>query len=223
MQTSRPPTPIELVVFDLGRVLVRICNDWLHACTTAGIVLSPDTLDAATLSSLRELVHQVEVNAVSFDEFAERVGGALGANSSQIRRASEAFLIELYPGVPELLAELHAGGLATACLSNTNEHHWRMLADPAHPAFAPLGNLKRQFASHLIRARKPEEAIYAHLERETGLTGPAILFFDDVEENVAAARDRAWHAHRIDPAQDDPIPQIRAALRRHGILNDIAR
>jgi HAD superfamily hydrolase (TIGR01509 family) len=220
MPSDRPPTPIKLVVFDLGRVLVRICDDWLHACTTAGIELSPEKLDVDTLLSLRELVYQVEVNAVSFDEFAQCVGAAVGASSDQITRASEAFLIELYPGVPELLTELHAAGVATACLSNTNEHHWEMLADPGHHAFGPLCHLKHQFASHLIRARKPDDAIYAHLEEATGMSGPAILFFDDVEENVQAARARGWHATRVDPARNDPLSQIRPALAEHGIRLD---
>jgi HAD superfamily hydrolase (TIGR01509 family) len=220
MDARVPQTRIELVVFDLGRVLVRICNDWVHACATAGVEVPLDKLDPAALFQLRDLVHQVEVNAVSFDEFAEQVARALGATSHQIHAASEAFLTGLYPGVPELLSELHSAGVKTSCLSNTNDHHWKLLADPTHPAFSPLNRLTHQFASHLIGARKPDDAIYAHLERETGLTGAAILFFDDVQENVDAARKRGWHAHWIDPNLDDPLPQIRAALRRHQVLPD---
>ena len=210
-------TRIELVVFDLGRVLVRICNDWVHACATAGVNIALDRLDPASLLELRELVHQLEVNALSFEEFAGRVGRTLGATPEQIRCASEAFLVSLYPGVVELIAELHKAAVATACLSNTNEHHWRLLADPQHPEFSGLSRLRYQFASHLIGARKPDQAIYEHLERETGIRGGAILFFDDVQENVDAARSRGWKAEWIDPALDDPLPQIRTALGRHGV------
>lgn len=208
---------IELVVFDLGRVLVRICSDWVHACATAGVKLELDKLDPAALFQLRELVHQVEVNAVSFEEFAGQVARTLGATPQQIRRASEAFLVSLYPGVVELIAELHAAGLATACLSNTNEHHWELLADANHPAFGNLSELKYLFASHIIGARKPDAAIYQHLEQETDIRGSSILFFDDVKENVQAARSRGWNAEWIDPDLDDPLPQIRAALARHGM------
>jgi putative hydrolase of the HAD superfamily len=209
---------IELVVFDLGRVLVRICNDWVHACATAGVTIAPDKLDLSALLQLRDLVHQVEVNAVSFEEFAQRVGRTLGATPDQIRCASEAFLVSVYPGALELISELHSVGIATACLSNTNEHHWELLADRQHPVFCGLSGLRYQFASHLIGARKPEPAIYEHLERETGFRGGAILFFDDVEENVEAARSRGWIAEWIDPELDDPLPQIRSALGRHGVL-----
>jgi putative hydrolase of the HAD superfamily len=211
-------TRIELVVFDLGRVLVRICSDWVHACATAGVNIALDRLDPASLLEFRELVHQVEVNAVSFEEFAGRVGQRLGATPQQIRSASEAFLMDLYPGVLELIAELHKAGIATGCLSNTNEHHWGLLADPEHPEFSGLNVLKYQFASHLIGARKPDPAIFEHLERETGIRGGAILFFDDVQENVQAARARGWNAQWINPELDDPLPQIRAALRDFGVL-----
>ena len=209
---------IELVVFDLGRVLVRICNDWVHACATAGVQIALEKLDPSSLLQLRELVHQVEVNAVSFDEFAGQVARTLGATPQQIRRASEAFLVSLYPGVVELIAELHDAGLATACLSNTNEHHWELLADPDHPAFGSLSALKFLFASHVIGARKPDAAIYAHLEQETGIRGGSILFFDDVKENVQAARSRGWNAEWIDPDLDDPLTQIRAAVEKYGAL-----
>jgi HAD superfamily hydrolase (TIGR01509 family) len=220
MDSKVPQGRIELVVFDLGRVLVRICNDWVHACATAGVEVSLEKLDPAALFQLRDLVHQVEVNAVSFDQFADQVGRTLGATSGQIHAASEAFLTGLYPGVPELLSELDAAGVKTSCLSNTNDHHWKLLGDPAHPAFSPLARLTYLFASHLIGARKPDDGIYAHLERQTGIAAGAILFFDDVQENVDAARKRGWHAHWIDPSLDDPLPQIRAALRRYQVLPD---
>ena len=46
----------------------------------------------------------------------------------------------------------------------------------------------------------------------------AVLGFAEQAEFLAAATQRGWNAHRIDPALDDPIPQIRAALRHHRVL-----
>jgi glucose-1-phosphatase len=209
---------IRLVVFDLGRVLVRICDDWMHACSTAGIELGARELGPADFLRLRELVHQIEVQEIDFVMFSDQVGKILGATAEQIATASAAFVVGLYEGVPELLDELAAAGVKTACLSNTNEHHWGLLSDRQHPAFFPLGKLDHQFASHLIRARKPGAEIYAHLENATGLKGPQILFFDDMEENVRAARNRGWSAEWIDAERNDPLGQIRAALRGHGVF-----
>ena len=77
---------------------------------------------------------------------------------------------------------------------------------------------RHAFASHLLRLRKPDDAIYAAVERETGVGGGAVVFFDDVAENVEAARRRGWHAYRIDPGPDDPLPQVRSRLRAHGVI-----
>ena len=89
------------------------------------------------------------------------------------------------------------------------------LGVPEGPLF---GRLHHRFASHLLRLRKPDDAIYAHVEGATGVRGMAIVFFDDVAENVDAARRRGWHAYRIDPAPDDPLPQVRSRLRAHGVV-----
>ena len=66
--------------------------------------------------------------------------------------------------------------------------------------------------------RKPDEAVYAHVERVTETPGEMIVFFDDMAENEEGARRRGWHAYGIDPAPDDPLPQVRHHLSRHGVL-----
>ena len=73
------------------------------------------------------------------------------------------------------------------------------------------------FASHLIRAHKPEAAIYEYVERATGLAPSALLFFDDAAPNIAAAQSRGWNAQLIDVAVD-PVTQITATLQRYGVL-----
>lgn len=218
MTSSALLPPIELVVFDLGRVLVRICDDWMQACEAAGVKLELAQIDTAKLTAMRAAVHKVETNELTFDQFTEEVATLLGATRSQIRNASAAFALGLYEGVEPLLEQLHESGIATACLSNTNEHHWAFLADATHPSYFPLSKLKHHFASHLIQARKPAPAIYEHLERETGVAGPSILFFDDLQENIDGALKRGWTAIWINPELNDPLNQIRAALARYRVL-----
>lgn len=43
--------------------------------------------------------------------------------------------------------------------------------------------------------QKPSADFYAAVEDRTGFDGSALLFFDDQEKNVAAARARGWNAH----------------------------
>jgi len=46
-----------------------------------------------------------------------------------------------------------------------------------------------------IGHQKPIAGFYAEVENRTGFDGPELLFFDDQEKNVTAARDRGWNAH----------------------------
>lgn len=210
------PSEIQLVIFDLGRVLIRICRDWQHACECAGFDWS--AIDPARRLALREVLHRAEVGQIGADELYADASALLDCEPGQIRAISDAFIFGPYPGAADLLAELSAAGARTACLSNTNQHHWSLLFEPAHRAWLPMDRLHHHFASHLLRARKPDAGIYAHVEREVKLPGNAILFFDDVIENLNAAQARGWNVQWIDPAPDDPLPQIRASLRRLGLI-----
>lgn len=212
-----PDLPIQLVVFDLGRVLLRICDGYEHACRLAGVELPTLNPDPQLLMQLHAAVCGAETGRLNMAAFSREVAPLLGIAPEHVMAMSNAYLIGAYPGVLELFEELKTADVATACLTNTNDAHWEMMTDPAHRAYLPLDRLTWRFASHLIRQRKPEHAIYQYVERETQLAGPAIIFFDDVPENVDAARQRGWHAYRIDPSLNDPIGQARAALARHGV------
>lgn len=218
MAVDAKPAEVKLVVFDLGRVLVRICKDWAEACTCAGITLPNGSFDVANMPRLLAIAHRAELGQLDISGFSREAAPLMGISPQQVCAMSDAFIRGAYPGTVELLDELTAAGVATACLTNTNDHHWELLSRPGHPSYFPLERLTHRFASHLVRARKPDEAIYAHVERMTGLPGRAILFFDDVPENVEAARKRGWNVQRIDPALDDPVAQMRDALARYRVL-----
>jgi FMN phosphatase YigB (HAD superfamily) len=209
---------VRLVVFDLGRVLIRICDSWQHACRVAGLPVVEGELDAAAQARLHALVCRAEVGELDIDGFGREVGPVLGMSPAHVRALSDAYSLGGYEGAIEVMDELARAGIATACLTNTNDNHWRLFSDPTSRTYFPLDRLTHRFASHLLQLRKPDDAIYAHVERAAATPARAILFFDDIEENVSAARKRGWNARRIDPALNDPISQIRAALRELRVL-----
>jgi len=130
---------------------------------------------------------------------------------------NHAYLLGPYPGVSELIEDLHTAGVQTACLSNTNANHWRMMNDAADANHLPLDRLTHRFASHLIGCCKPDAKIFEHVERATGMSGQQILFFDDAAPNVEAARRRGWNAEVIQ-VDGDPIGQVRHHLSRYGVF-----
>jgi FMN phosphatase YigB (HAD superfamily) len=110
-----------------------------------------------------------------------------------------------------VIEAIGAAGLVTACLSNTDPHHWEVLE--AMPA---LQALRHRHASHLWGLAKPDEPIYRRLEAERGVRGDEILFFDDLAENIATARRLGWDAVLVEHASD-PAAQVTVALRERGI------
>ena len=207
----------KLVIFDLGRILVRICDGWQHACGVAGVPVPSREVGADAQAALHDLVCRNEVDALDIDGFCREAASLLGLSNAHVRSVSDAYLLGLFPGVVELLDDLRAAGVRTACLSNTNANHWRLMLDPAGPLHAAMSRLDYQFASHLLRLRKPDDAIYAAVERAAEVPGGRIVFFDDLQENVDAAARRGWNAHRIAPC-DDPVAHARRHLQAHGVL-----
>lgn len=212
-----------MVCFDWGGVIVRICRSWQEGCARAGLPVRADTASDAVRARRRALAEAFQVGALAAPEFytrlAEATGGAYSAE--EVERIHHAWLIEEYPGVPEVVEELHARPeVQTGLLSNTNAEHWRRHQSEhcrGLECFPTVARLHHRHASHLLKLAKPGLEIYHAYVRETGHTASAILFFDDLEENVLAARAAGWNAERIDHT-GDTAGQIRGHLHAYGVL-----
>lgn len=208
---------IKLICFDLGRVLLRLCDGWDEACRSAGIQ-APGPEHAPTLiEQFYAAARRYEVGAARCEQFFPEIAGLTGLAEVQARAAWGAWTRSAYTGAQPLLERLRAVGLRLACLSNTNAHHWQILHDPASHCFFPMDRFDHCFASHLIGAAKPDSAIYEHVERETGFGPQEIVFFDDLLPNVTAAMARGWNAFQI-TADEDPPQQAMRRLVSLGVL-----
>jgi len=211
----RPPqpagkaTPIKAVVFDIGGVLCR---------------LNPpaDLFDPATVEQITPAVHNLDAGEVAPDDFIDYAASVSGKPADEIAGVFDGWIGEAYPDLERLIDDLHAAGLTTACLSNTNARHWGVLvgdpeADPPVAGRVPLDRLHHRFASFQLGRRKPLRDIYDHAAALLALPPASLIFFDDTEANVAAARDAGWLAERVDPDRET-VPQMRDHLARHGVL-----
>ena len=61
-------SPIRLVCFDLGRVLIRICDGWREACGAAGVEAPVAELSREQWAGLLELINRIEVGEGGIDE-----------------------------------------------------------------------------------------------------------------------------------------------------------
>lgn len=203
-----------MICFDIGGVLVKICQSWQEALAAAGVpgILPPEP--KLSLSITTPLTHYQD-GKLDLDGYLVKIGVYLGCSPAEAARVHRAILIEEYHGVFDLVQELKERGHRTACLSNTNAEHWDLLTQPQ--LFPAIGLLDAQLASHLLGCSKPSEEILVKFEEITSVEQGTIYFFDDNPENVAVAIERGWQAHRVDPFSD-PAAQMRTALTGWGLL-----
>lgn len=216
--TARPDAvaPVRCVVFDLGGVLVRICRSWQEACARAGVAYEPSASERllATADERHEISHAYERGRIACaDFFAGIARSTRGLISPEaFERVHRAWVIEEYPGVCTLIADLRRAGVRTGVLSNTNHSHWEDLRQGV------AREVDHPHASHLLGERKPDQAIYRAFERAARCAPADLLFFDDLEDNVAAALRAGWQSVLVDHAAD-PARQMRRELIARGLLS----
>lgn len=214
---------LTVVCFDLGGVLVRICRDWIEASSAAGFAdRHTEALGSASARALRApIMDAYQRGALSCDEYQCQMSAAMGGlyTPAEIQRVHDSWTQREYPGAFGLVDELRGlSGVVTACLSNTNHAHWQRLSGASEPKEYPtVAHLQRHAASHLLGLSKPVPEIYARAQEIFECKAEQVLFFDDLEENVRAARMAGWRAELVDHA-GDTVSQMRAFLARHGVL-----
>jgi putative hydrolase of the HAD superfamily len=220
---TNPSPPIRLVVFDLGNVMIHLAHGWEGACALAEVPYRPFALTPEQQQQRRELGQAFERGAITPEAFYAGMHQALGGcyTVPEIRAVYQAIIADEIPGIYDTVAALKAAGLRTACLSNTCAPHWIDLTNPAR--YPGIGLLDARHASHLLGAMKPEPEIYARFEEAMGMAGEGILFFDDLADNIAAARACGWHAQQI-VAGCSPVEQMQAIFVSYGIrISDAVR
>lgn len=213
--------PIDIVVFDLGGVVVRICRSIAEAAARVNLPVDPILAQPEYIAQRRALHRDYERGLLTCDQFFDRIAATTRGmyTPAQFRALHEAWIIGEYAGVGDLIDDLHRANMPTGALSNTNAAHWAQMSHIGNrPAiFAAPARLRHRHASHLLGLAKPDAAIYHAFARETGFIPNRIVFFDDLAENIQAAQAAGWNAHQIDHT-GDTAAQMRAILcTSHGI------
>ena len=114
--------------------------------------------------------------------------------------------------IPETVRMLEAIRPRVRCyaLSNTNAVH---LAHMQERFPQVLAHFEKVFVSHEIGHRKPNPRAFEHVVRAIGVAPGEVLFFDDLAENVEAARAYGLQAVQVKGPED-----VRAALHERGLL-----
>lgn len=209
--------PIDLIVFDLGHVLIDVCDGWLQAFEQSGIAV-PQGWDCPQLrAAVRIVVHRCERGELGNESFAVEVARLIGVTSEDVMRLSRTFLRRPYSGAIELVVQLDGTDVELACLSNTNPLHWSKMNDLDDVSYLPLALLDYSWVSYRLGLRKPDPQIYEYVEVDSKVAPQNILFFDNLVENIDAARRRGWRAQWIRP-DGTQVAQLRRHLQGYQLL-----
>lgn len=205
---------IRLVCFDLGGVVVRICRSWQEGCIAAGLDVRHTDDSPHRVQQQFELTRNHQTGVIDCETYAQRMSELLGGaySPTEVRAIHDAWMFGEYEGVASLIDRINSTGVETAALSNTSHSHWERLLH-----FPSIQRMTHRAASHLLGRFKPDPAIYAAFEAQVGRQSHEILFFDDLAENVEAARTVGWLGVQIDHSRCTAT-QIEAALVEHRVL-----
>ena len=180
--TSTSP-PIAALAFDLGNVLVKV--DHLRFCRGLGELAGWPPLEIYAAVFQSRLEPGYDRGHLSSREFHRRLQARLRLDLSFPRfRDLWNEIFDPLEDMQEVVARL-ARRYPLYLLSNTNPLHFRYV----RKRFASLlKHFRALILSYRVGSRKPEAAIFQALLREVWLPPARILYIEDKEDFVAAAR-----------------------------------
>ena len=206
MNSPLTPSSVDVLLFDLGRVVLDINFDSVMATWAehAGCA----SADLASRFVVNDSFKHHETgridDAAFFADLRQSLG--IGLSDAQFLEGWNAIFAGEMPGIAPLLAGA-AQRLPLYAFSNTNPAH---VAHFSQAYAGVLGHFREIFLSSSIGLRKPDAEAYDHVVKAIGVPASRILFFDDSAANIEGARARGLRAVHVTSVDD--VAQALTAL-----------
>jgi 2-haloacid dehalogenase len=176
-------------VFDIGRVLInwdpegfydRVIGAEARARLFAEVPLTATNIAIDNGSPWKETIHDL--------------AAAHPGWSAEILLWHDRWIEMASPAIDHsvrLMRALRARGVPVIALTNFGRESFAH----ARTQYDFFTEFDSAVVSGELRCMKPDAAIYAEVERRTGLAGTDLIFTDDNPDNIAAALARGWKAH----------------------------
>ncbi len=193
----------EIVVFDLGKVLVdfdySIAGRRIAARSRQSAEAVQDFIDHSPL------LFRYETGTINRQQFYEAVCQATGYAGNLAEFGQ--YFADIFTPIEEMVAlhqRLRELKVPTFIFSNTND----LAIAHIRGNFPFFSNFDGYVLSYEHGAMKPSAKLYEVVERITGRTGSAILYLDDRPENAEAGAARGWQVIQHETAVTT-IPEVR--------------
>lgn len=198
MNLPLAPGSADVLLFDLGRVVLDISFDRVMARWAAHAGCTPDELAIRFVVNDSFKHHETGKidDAAFFAQLRQTLG--IGISDGQFLEGWNAIFTGEMPGIAPLLKSA-ARHLPLYAFSNTNPAHVAHFST----AYADvLGHFREIYLSSSIGLRKPDAEAYDHVIKAIGVPASRILFFDDSAANIEGARARGLGAIHVTSTDD---------------------
>lgn len=201
--------PPQVVVFDLGKVLV----DFDYGIVARKIAArgNMNAMEVQKFIDHSPLLFRYETGLMTKEQFFAEVCSATGFKDD-IGEFAQIFgdIFEPIPLMIEIHSTLRKKGIPTFIFSNTNE----MAVGHIRRSYPFFSHFDGYILSYEHGAMKPQAKLYEVVERETRRKREEIIYLDDRQENVVAGAARGWRVI----LQETP-EKTQTALRAAGLLD----
>jgi putative hydrolase of the HAD superfamily len=182
MSAARP-----VLLLDLGGVLADLGDP------VTAMELDLDVPDFWKTWTSSSVVRALETGRISEDDFLRDIPAVLGCSSElPFGPRFHAWQLQLFANV-ENCVRAATERYRVALLSNTNEIHWRQVTE----ASSVFDVFDKVFLSYETGHYKPEPAAFYDVMDYFDCAPGEIIFLDDSEPNIVAARKLGIDAHRV--------------------------
>jgi glucose-1-phosphatase len=198
MNLPLTPSSVDVLLFDLGRVVLDIDFGKALACWAGHAGCAPADLAARFVREEAYQHHEIGKieDAAYFESLRASLG--IGISDAQFLEGWNAIFTGEMPGIAPLLAGA-AQRLPLYAFSNTNPAH---VAHFSQAYAGVLSHFREIFLSSSIGLRKPDAEAYDHVVKAIGVPASRILFFDDSAANIEGARARGLCAVHVTSTDD---------------------
>jgi glucose-1-phosphatase len=192
------PGDADALLFDLGRVVLNIDFPRALACWASHAGCEPS--DIAARFVIDESYHHHERGTISDEAFFDNLRRSLGIaiTDAQFLEGWNAIFAGEMEGIAPLL-ERAAKHFPLYVYSNTNRPHIAYFTQVHARTLKPFREL---YYSSTIGHRKPDAAGFDHVVGAIGKPASRIVFFDDLADNVEAARACGLKAVHVTSSRD---------------------